>query len=128
MTWLFLLGILALYGVVRLAHDLCLAWTRSRSPMPTLLLHVYNQEDLVEGLVRRAVAEVPGPQVVVADQGSADGTRAILARLALTHGFRLAAGGGTCPCRPAGPVWCCDATGLDSAAPLSRWLAALRPR
>lgn len=129
MVWLFLLGMLALYGLVRLADDLYRTWTRSRSPtLPTLLIHVYNQEDLVEGLVRCLLAVVPGPQLVVADEGSTDGTRAILSRLALAHGFHLAAGAGPCPCRPPGPVWCWDARGLRSGAPLFRWLAALRTR
>lgn len=129
MIWLFLLGMLALYGLVRLADDLYRTWTRSRSPaLPTLLIHVYNQEDLVEGLVRRLLAVVPGPQLVVADEGSTDGTRAILSRLALAHGFRLAADAGPCPCRPPGPVWCWDARGLRSGAPLFRWLATLRTR
>ena len=108
LIWLFLLGILALYGLVRLVEDLYR--TRSRSPAgPMFLVHVYNQEDTVEDLVRRLLAATPGSQLVVADGGSTDGTRAILSRLALTHGFRLAADAGPCPCRPPGPVWCLDA-------------------
>ncbi|MGQ9531450.1 MAG: glycosyltransferase [Desulfotomaculales bacterium] len=108
MIWLFLLGILALYGLVRLVDDLYR--TRSRSPAgPTLLVHVYNQEDTVEDLVRRLLTATRGSQLVVADGGSTDGTWTILSRLALTHGFRLAAGAGPCPCRPPGPVWCWDA-------------------
>ena len=110
MLWLFLLGILALYGLVRLVDDLYRTRIRSRSPSgPTLLVHVYNQEDTVEDLVRRLLAATPDLQLVVADGGSTDGTRAILARLALTHGFRLAADADPCPCRPPGPVWCLDA-------------------
>lgn len=136
MFWVFLLGIVALYGLVRLADDLRRLWTRRGPlPLPTLLVYFHNQEHLVEGFVRRLLATEPDLPLVLADTGSTDATTVILSRLAATHNFRLVTNVSPCRCplnfgRPAGPVWCFDARGLQKedlrTSPIFRWLNALR--
>jgi glycosyltransferase involved in cell wall biosynthesis len=58
----------------------------------SIVTSVYNEEDIVEKFLGRLLAvRIPdaGVEFVVVDNGSTDGTHAILERLAKKHGFNL---------------------------------------
>ena len=49
----------------------------------------YNERDTIEEIIRRVLAVPIRTELIVVDDGSKDGTRDILARLAEKHGFKL---------------------------------------
>ena len=57
--------------------------------LTTILVPVYNEHALVETTLRRVVASPVAREIVVVDDGSVDGTTALLQRLQPELGFRL---------------------------------------
>jgi glycosyltransferase involved in cell wall biosynthesis len=51
----------------------------------SVIMPVYNEAGTVEEIVRRVLAEAHEKELVIVDDGSSDGTREILARLAVAH-------------------------------------------
>ena len=59
------------------------------NPLLSVVMPVYNEQDTIEEMIRRVMAVPLRIQLVVVDDASADGTRAILSRLQPELGFKL---------------------------------------
>jgi glycosyltransferase involved in cell wall biosynthesis len=57
-------------------------------PLVSVVMPVYNERDTIEEIIGRVLAVPLRIELIVVDDGSSDGTREILARLAEQHGFR----------------------------------------
>src|SRR5205085_10457523 len=59
-------------------------------PVLSVVMPVYNERDTIEEMIARVVA-VPGirMELIVVDDGSKDGTSAVLQELQRKHGFKL---------------------------------------
>lgn len=87
LTWLFFVAIAL--GIARALTMTALAWWQSRTPRadppshePTVsvIIPAYNEERVIAASVRRVLAsDYPALQVIVADDGSKDGTSRIVA-------------------------------------------------
>jgi len=86
MTWLFYLAISL--GIARAVIMTALAWVQSRrkrgepptsEPTVSVIIPAYNEERVIASSVARVLAsDYPALQVIVADDGSADGTSAVI--------------------------------------------------
>jgi glycosyltransferase involved in cell wall biosynthesis len=58
-------------------------------PLLSVVMPCYNERDTIEEIIRRVLAVPIRTELIVVDDGSKDGTRDILARLAEQHRFKL---------------------------------------
>ncbi|MBJ6120912.1 glycosyltransferase [Sphingomonas mollis] len=88
LAWLFYLAIAL--GIARAVLMAALAWVQARKPrlappvfqpQVSVIIPAYNEERVIESSVARVLAsDYPGLQVIVVDDGSKDGTSAVVAR------------------------------------------------
>ena len=60
-----------------------------KDPLLSVVMPVYNERDTIEEIIRRVLAVPMRIQLIVVDDGSKDGTREILSRLAGELSFKL---------------------------------------
>ena len=58
-------------------------------PLLSVVMPAYNERDTIEEIIRRVLAVPIRTELIVVDDGSRDGTRDILSRLAAELGFKL---------------------------------------
>ncbi|HEX7820609.1 MAG TPA: glycosyltransferase [Sphingobium sp.] len=88
LSWIFYIAISL--GIARAVLMTVLAWVQSRrrrgepphyQPSVSIIIPAYNEERVIEESVRRVLAsDYPDLRVIVADDGSKDGTSAVVAR------------------------------------------------
>jgi glycosyltransferase involved in cell wall biosynthesis len=60
-----------------------------KDPLVSVVVPAYNEIDTIEEIIRRVLAVPLRIELIVVDDGSADGTRDLLQKLQRAHGFKL---------------------------------------